>query len=192
MNLFQQILACSKEFREHFEKEKEQEERIKALENGSGGGGNDSSSDVKKQMLCILVNPSEVTFEIIKNIGDDILSESHSTSKIADFKIKNELVNDGDTIITEVCVIQTTNYAVTIPALTINAGSQTPQAVYEHDITSLTNEIYKGWATIEKYDYNGMDIINKNMVLGISKLSDSTGNIRPFCIIVKAELHKGV
>ena len=32
MNLFQQILSVSKEFREHFEKENQQEERLKAVE----------------------------------------------------------------------------------------------------------------------------------------------------------------
>lgn len=47
MNLFQQILSVSKEFREHFEKENQQEERIKALEDSLNSGG--SSSPYKRE-----------------------------------------------------------------------------------------------------------------------------------------------
>ncbi len=200
MNLFQQILSVSKEFREHFEKEKEQEERLKAVEEMLSGGGGGGSAGVsayqpyKKQSMVLKYNPSnDIKTSIIRYVGDNLIQYSES-DKI--YRIDPTYFEDGDIIKTTVTIATHDNYEVCIPNFNIQTGNGevNTQAVTEHNISGMRHETYCALAQLSKYEYQGMEFTENDMVFRIQDYSNpssiSSELIRNFSIVIDVEIHK--
>ena len=199
MNLFQQILSVSKEFREHFEKENQQEERLKAVEemmSGGGGGsvGGSAYHPYKKQsMVLSYIHSQDVKTSIIRYVGDDLIQYADSDKT---YRIKPECFENGDVIKTTVIIACEDNYEVCIPSFSIQTGGGDVdvQTVLEHNISGMKHETYHALAQLSKYEYQGMEFTEHDSVFKIGDYrnpsSISSELIRNFSIIIDVEIHK--
>lgn len=191
MNLFQQILSVSKEFREHFEKENQQEERLKTVEEmlASGGGGSSNSiySPYKKERLLLEFNGENLVIK--KQIGADIIYKDTAVNNR--FKIKDEYVIDGDIVKSAVTIAPQDKYDVCIPAFSVTTG-RVNNSVEQHTISGCKHEIYNGIITLVRGEYNGLEMIENDVVFALNAFQDNTDNstIRNFNIILEIEIHK--
>lgn len=131
MNLFQQILSVSKEFREHFEKENQQEERLKAVEEMmSGGGGGGGSIPDKWQRICLKLksnsySTSEYPIEKICCIGDDLVEivehKDLSSYYLIECNVKRETFNGNFTYFMRVSTITDfpSSQALILPSIVV-------------------------------------------------------------------------
>ena len=197
MNLFQQILSVSKEFREHFEKENQQEERLTAVEemlSGGGSGGGSAYQPYKKQSMVLKCDPSnDIKTSIMRYVGDNLLKYSESDKF---YRIDPAYFENGDIIKTTVTIATDDNYEVCIPSFHIQTGGGEidTQVVIEHNISGMRHETYCALAQLSKYEYQGMEFTEHDSVfkMGNYKNSSSISSelIRNFSIIIDVEIHK--
>ena len=199
MNLFQQILSVSKEFREHFEKENQQEERLKTVEEmlasgGVGGAGGSAYQPYKKQSMVLKYIPSnDIKTSIIRYVGDNLLQYSESDKF---YRIKPECFEDGDIIKTAVTIATEENYEACIPNFHILTGDGEihTQVVTEHNIPGMRHETFCALAQLSKYEYQGMEFTENDSVFKMGNYENpssiSSELKRNFSIIIDVEIHK--
>ena len=193
MNLFQQILSVSKEFREHFEKENQQEERLKAVEemvSGGGGGGSTGGSayqPYKKQTALFYVNYENYynPCSIMKKIGDDILSVRNEVNTLSCISITEENYENGDILKSKLTFMYPKNKHV--PAVTV-LYKNINQTISQHLVNTDTPETYEYLASLNKNSMGSNKIVNIASIKDYDTSSSITQT--DFYVLAEIELHK--
>ena len=192
MNLFQQILSVSKEFREHFETETQQEERLKAVEEtlASGGGGSAGGSayqPYKKQTALFYVNYENYynPCSIMKKIGDDILSVRNEVNTLSCISITEENYENGDILKSKLTFMYPKNKHA--PAVTVLYKNINP-TISQHLVNTDTPETYEYLASLNKNNMGS----NKTVDIASIKEYNTSSSISQtdFYVLAEIELHK--
>ena len=193
MNLFQQILSVSKEFREHFEKENQQEERLKAVEEtlASGGGGSSDGTaykPYKKQTALFYVNYENYYNPccINKKIGDNILSIQNDVNTLCSISITEENYDNGDILKSKLTFMYPKGYHA--PAVTVLYANSRSTLIAQHLVNTDTPETYEYLASLNKNNMGS----NKTVDIASIKDYDTSSSIAQtaFYVLAEIELHK--